>query len=77
MILRSERSPKGESGNPLLYLFFFFYFILLYNTVLVLPYINIDNPIRKTAKETQMYRTVFWTNLDFELEGGDKWTLTI
>ena len=25
-----------------------------------------DNPVRETAKETQMYRTIFWT-----LWGGD------
>ena len=28
-----------------------------------------DNPVRKTAKETQMYRTVFWTL--WERERGD------
>ena len=28
-----------------------------------------DNPVCKTAKETQMYRTVFWTL--WEMEGWD------
>ena len=30
-----------------------------------------DNPVCKTAKETQMYRTVFWTL--WEREGGMIW----
>ena len=30
--------------NYIFFLFFFFYFILLYNTVLVLPYINMNPP---------------------------------
>ena len=30
-----------------------------------------DNPVCETAKETQMYRTVFWTL--WEREGGMVW----
>ena len=40
--------PGIEPGSPALqmdsFLFFLFYFILLYNTVLVLPYINMNPP---------------------------------
>ena len=32
-----------------------------------------DNPVCKTAKETQMYRTVFWTLGEGEGEGGKIW----
>ena len=35
---------RGEIIATNAYLFFFFYFILLYNTVLVLPYINMNPP---------------------------------
>ena len=30
-----------------------------------------DNPVCKTAKETQMYRTVFWTLWERERRGWD------
>ena len=44
--IRSRQKQKTE--NPLMHAFFFFnfyfYFILLYNTVLVLPYINMNPP---------------------------------
>ena len=72
-----------------------FYFILLYNTVLVLPYSDMnppwvymssqswtpfpppspyhlsgnDNPVCETAKETQRYRTDFWTLRERERVG--------
>ena len=32
-----------------------------------------DNPVYETAKETQMYRTVFWTLWEREREGGMIW----
>ena len=32
-----------------------------------------DNPVYETAKETQMYRTVFWTLWEREGEGGMIW----
>ena len=32
-----------------------------------------DKPVCKTAKETQMYRTVFWTQREREGEGGMIW----
>ena len=39
------RFPRAESGNPLQYsLFFFNLFVLLYSIVLVLPYIDMNQP---------------------------------
>ena len=42
-------------------------YIILYYIIIILTHIygiykdGNDNPVCKTAKETQMYRTVFWT----------------
>ena len=73
---------RFKPGNFAVNSFFFFnvYFILLYNTVLVLPYIDMnppwvytssqsDDPVCETAKETQMYRTDFWTLRERERVG--------
>ena len=47
-----------------IFLLFFFYFTILYWLCH-----TCDNPVCETAKETQMYRTVFWTL--WEREGDD------
>ena len=59
------------------FFFIFFFYINLFNWRLItLHYIGFaihqdgnDNPVCETAKETQMYRTVFWTV--WEREGWD------
>ena len=48
-----------------IYYYYYLFIYLLYNSVLVLPYISMNPPrvytVCETAKETEMYRTVFWT----------------
>ena len=44
-----ERSPGEGRDTPV---FFFFYFILLYSTVLVLPYIDMNPPRVYTSSQS-------------------------
>ena len=69
----SGRSPGEGNGNPLQYSFFFsfflfnfyFYFILLYNTVLVSPYIDM-NPPWVYMRWDDFYNYLFLAALSFQ-----------